>query len=97
MKMLVLVSNDESKVDGILLGFSKIGVKGATVVDSVGMGDILGVKIPFLSYLYKLVRIQKPDNRTIFAVIHSDEILKQAIDMVKSRLQLKIPEPVLRL
>ena len=91
MKTLVLVLNDESIVDEILLTFSKIGIKGATVIDSVGMGGILGVKIPFLSKLDNFVTIKKPDNKTIFAVIRDDHILRQAVDTLKEKLKLEKP------
>jgi nitrogen regulatory protein PII len=91
MKLLVLVLNDESKVDEVLLNLVKTGVKGATVIDSVGMGGILGVKIPFFPKFDNVVRINKPDNKTIFTVITDDEVLRKTVDMLKNTLQLEKP------
>lgn len=91
MKLLVLVLNDEDKVDEVLLNLTKAGVKGATVIDSVGMGGILGVKIPFFPKLNNLVQISKPDNKTIFTVINNDSTLKEAVDMLRDTLQLEKP------
>lgn len=91
MKMLVLVLNEEGKVDDVLLSLSKVGVKGATVIDSVGMGSILGVKIPFFKNLDKYVQIQKPDNKTLFTVISDEKILHDAVNMLKEKLSLEKP------
>lgn len=91
MKLLVLVLNDEDKVDEVLLALAKTGVRGATVIDSVGMGSILGVKIPFFPKFDNIFQISKPDNKTIFTVINNDEILKNAIDLLRSILQLEKP------
>lgn len=91
MKMLVLVLNDEYKVDEVLLSLYKIGVKGATVIDSVGMGGILGVRIPFFRNQDRsYIQIQKPDNKTIFTVIE-DDILKQAVNTLREKLSLDRP------
>lgn len=91
MKMLILVLNDEDKVDEVLLLLSKAGVKGATVIDSVGMGGILGVKLPFFSRINNFVQIEKPDNKTIFTVIKDDEVLSQAVRVLKERLFIEKP------
>lgn len=90
MKMLVVVLNDENRVDEILLKFEKIGVKGATVIDSIGMGGILGLKIPFVK-ASQFVQIHKPDNKTIFSVIDDEVMLRQAVDMLKEQLELNKP------
>lgn len=91
MKLLVLVLNNEDKVDEVLLSLTKVGVKGATVIDSVGMGGILGVKIPFFPKISNLVQINKPDNKTIFTVINDDSILREAVEMLRNTLELDKP------
>ena len=40
MELLIAVINDVDCVDEILAGFLEIGVKGATVIDSEGHGDV---------------------------------------------------------
>ena len=90
MKMLVAVLNDEKRLDEILLQLQELGIKGATVIDSIGMGGILGIKIPFIK-THQLVQIHKPDNKTIFSVIDDEEILRKAVNMLKERLELGEP------
>lgn len=91
MKMLVLVLHDGDRADEVLISLSKIGVKGATVIDSVGMGAILGSRIPFLSLFDNKERIQKPANKTIFTIIDDDLTLKHAVDMLRVTLRLERP------
>ena len=91
MKLLVLVLNDEEKVDETLLNLSRIGVRGATVIDSIGMGGVLGVKIPFFRKIEGYVQIDKPDNKTIFTVIYDDAFLPSVVEMLKKTLNLEKP------
>jgi len=41
MKLLILTLNKVEKLEEVLEGFIEIGITGATVLDSVGMGHIL--------------------------------------------------------
>jgi nitrogen regulatory protein P-II 1 len=91
MKLLVLVLNDEEKLDEILLCLLNAGVKGATVIDSVGMVKVLGIKIPFFRKIQDYVQIHKPDNKTIFTVIYDDKFLKKVVDMIKNMLNFEKP------
>ena len=45
MNMLVLILEDDDKVDEVLLTMSDLGIRGATV-DSAGMGAILRAQFP---------------------------------------------------
>ena len=91
MKLLVIILNDVDKVDETLLNMLKVGIRGATVIESVGMGGILGVKIPFFRKIEGYVQIDKPDNKTIFTVIYDDEILKMVVELLKKTLNLEKP------
>lgn len=91
MKMLVFILNDEDKVDEVLLSLSKAGIKSATVLDSVGMGGILGIKLPFFKNQDNLVQIKKPDNKTIFTVTNDDDLLRCAIEMLRKEFLIEKP------
>ena len=41
MKLLIIVLNSNDKLEEVLEGLIEVGVTGATVVDSVGMGHII--------------------------------------------------------
>lgn len=90
MNVLFLVLNKTEYLDEILDAFMDVGVKGATILDSQGMGSALtgGDKdIPFFGALRTWVDNARPYNKTIFTVIEDDEVLKAAIAAVKNILE----------
>lgn len=86
MNALFLVLNETEYLDEILDAFVDIGVKGATILDSQGMGSALtngGKNQPFFGALRSLLDNARPYNKTIFTVIEDDEILDNAVKAVK--------------
>ncbi|MEN8260454.1 MAG: hypothetical protein ABFS02_07695, partial [Pseudomonadota bacterium] len=73
MELLIAVINDVDRVDEILEGFLEIGVKGATVIDSEGMGRVLSQEIPIFAGLQTLISRSRPQNQTLFSVIDDAE------------------------
>jgi len=68
-KLLVAVINDPEKLDEILSGFLEIGVTGATIVNSEGMGRLLSDDIPIFAGLQAFLAGSRPQNRMIFSVV----------------------------
>jgi nitrogen regulatory protein P-II 1 len=66
--LLIAVVNDADKVDEILSGFLEIGITGATIISSEGMGRLLSHDIPIFAGLQTLLQGSRPQNRTIFSV-----------------------------
>lgn len=83
MHLLVCVINEEEKLNDILSGFVELGVTGATVIRSEGMGHVLAEEAPVFAGLQSLVSRTRPQNSTIFSVIESDGTLDAAIDMIQ--------------
>ena len=81
MKLLVFVLNEEEKLEEILEGFLEIGIKGATVIESVGMGKIISQDIPIFAGLRDLFASSSPHNRTIFSIIE-DEMVDKTIHII---------------
>lgn len=73
MKVLVLILNKVEKLEEVLEGFIEIGVTGATVIDSVGMGHILSEEVPIFAGLRFMFTGAKPHNKIIFSVIKKDK------------------------
>lgn len=73
-QLLVAVVNDADKLDEILSGFVELGITGATVVASEGMGRLLTHDIPIFAGLQSLISGSRPQNRTIFSVISEDKV-----------------------
>ena len=74
MQLLVAVVNDPEKVDDILSGFLELGITGATVINSEGMGRVLTHDIPIFAGLQTLITRSRPQNRTIFSVIDEEKV-----------------------
>lgn len=82
MQLLIVVVNDPEKVDEILSGYLELGITGATVVASEGMGRLLSHDIPIFAGLQTLISRSRPQNRTIFSVIE-EEKLDAALDLLQ--------------
>ena len=82
MQLLVAVINHEERVDDILAGFVELGITGATVLESRGMGRVLTREVPIFAGLRGVDARARPSNRTIFCVAE-DEKIAAAIAMVQ--------------
>ena len=74
MHLLMAVVNDPEKVDEILAGFLDLGITGATIISSEGMGRLLSHEIPIFAGLQTLIAGSRPQNRTIFSVVREDVV-----------------------
>ena len=83
MELLIAVINDVDRVDEILAGFLEMGVKGATVVDSEGMGRVLSQEIPIFAGLQTLISRSRPQNQTLFSVIEDPETMEKALRIIQ--------------
>ncbi len=81
MKLLVFILNQNEKLEEILEGFLEIGIRGATILDSVGMGKIISEEIPVFAGLRELFSTANPSNKTILSVI-DDELVEPSIRII---------------
>ncbi|MBV1756611.1 MAG: hypothetical protein KMY55_02085 [Dethiosulfatibacter sp.] len=82
MHLLIAIINNPEHVTDILDEFYKADVKGATVMDSMGMAHIMASYVPFFARFAEFGD-NPTQNKTIFAIIHSKENLKSAIDAIE--------------
>ncbi len=73
-RLLVAVINDPEKLDEILSGFLELGVTGATIINSEGMGRLLSHDIPIFAGLQTLISRSRPQNRMLFSVLPADRV-----------------------
>lgn len=80
MQVAFIVLNKTGKLDELLQEFMIIGVKGATIIDSTGMGGLLASShkedIPFFTSIRMMMGDSKPINKTIFSVVEDDQVPK---------------------
>lgn len=83
MQLLVAVINHEEKLDQILAGFLELGITGATILNSEGMGRVVSHEIPIFAGLQTLMARSRPKNQTIFSVIREEEKIEGAIALLQ--------------
>lgn len=76
MKLIIIFLNKIEYLDDLLAAFLEIGVPGATVLDSVGMGHIVSHDIPIFAGLRDFFAGSSPTNKTILMVTQKDMIPK---------------------
>jgi nitrogen regulatory protein PII len=81
MYLIVLVLNKVELLEKVLENLSRVGVPGATILDSTGMGRALSESVPesLLTGLQALFQHSRPHNKTIFSVIESKEKKDRAL------------------
>lgn len=85
MQILVVVLNRIEKLDDLLLEFNNNGIRGGTIIDSMGMVRALADEhsdIPLFGSLKALLNENRPINKTIFMVL-SDEKVPIAMGCVR--------------
>lgn len=83
MQLLIAVINEEEKLDEILSAFVELGVTGATVINSEGMGRFLAHEVPIFAGLADLAARSRPRNYTIFSVIREDQKVDAVIRLLQ--------------
>lgn len=81
MFLLVVVLNRKECLNNILKRFVEIGIKGATILESRGMGQaFMECESPVVGGLRNLIYDQcRPSNNTLFAVVENQEKADLAI------------------
>lgn len=83
MELLVFVLNKPEFLNELLEGFLRIDIRGATVIDSTGMGRTLCEKVPIFGGIRSMIQGCRPNNLTIFTVVRSEEKRNMAIQVIE--------------
>ena len=87
MHALFLILNKTDQVEDVLNALVKVGVKGATIIDSQGMGSAMvsnnSEQAMMFGTFRKLFDREHPYNKTIFTVIETDELLDSAVKAIQ--------------
>ena len=73
MQLLLAVINHAELVDEVLSGFVELGITGATVLESRGMGRVLSREVPIFAGIPELAAEARPENRTVLCVVADDK------------------------
>lgn len=81
MQLLVAVINHADLAD-VLAGFVELGITGATVLESRGMGRVISQELPIFAGLSTLSERSRAANRTVFCVADPAKV-DAAITMIR--------------
>lgn len=82
MQLLVAVINREEQVEEVLSAFLELGITGATVLDSQGMGHLLQSEVPIFAGLEAFAGRSRPRNLTLLSVM-DDSKVERAMELVR--------------
>ncbi len=83
MKLLVFVLNNEAFLEEVMEAYVEAGITGSTILDSEGMGRFLTYEVPLFEGFKDFMKGNKPYNKTIFSVLHNEEVVQQAKKLVE--------------
>jgi nitrogen regulatory protein P-II 1 len=83
MNLLVFICNQPDKLEEILEGFLEVGITGATIVDTVGMGQILSSEVPIFAGFQSLFRGASKLNKTVLSVVDTAEKITEAFAIIE--------------
>ncbi len=69
MQLLIVVVKDHHQVEDVLTGFLELGLRGATVIDVRGMGQIISSEIPIFTGFKSLFPGWGADTYMIMSVV----------------------------
>lgn len=73
-QLVIIFLNKVEYLEELLTGFLELGVSGATVVDSVGMGRIISHNVPIFAGLRSAFPGSSPGNKVIMAVVDGEQV-----------------------
>jgi len=84
MRLLVLVLNKEEFTERVLEMFVELGVPGATIIETIGMGRVLSQEIPIFAGFVDMMAGARPSNKTIFTLVDESAVqeVKEGVESV---------------
>lgn len=82
MELLVCIVKSHHQAEEILTGFLELGVRGATVIDARGMGQIISTDIPIFAGFKALFPVGGGATYTLLSVME-EELTPRAMELVE--------------
>lgn len=104
MELLVIILNREEHLETVVSVLVELGVSGATILDSQGLGQFLAFEVPIFAGLKQLLGERKGPSKTILALIEDSTfvdglrrmLLEESIDLTEPGTGVLFTVPVSR-
>lgn len=92
MELLITILDQSENIEDIMLEFTKLGIKGSTIIESQGMANILSESEEFnlFSSLKLLMNDGRAEKKTILTVLNSS-MVDSAIAAIKKFVDIDAP------
>ena len=92
MELLVTILDESENIEDIMLEFTKLGIKGSTIIDSLGMANVLSEceEFSLFSSLKLLMNDGRAEKKTILTVLNSS-MVDSAISAIKKFVDIDAP------
>ncbi|MER2063937.1 MAG: hypothetical protein ABS873_04750 [Alkalibacterium sp.] len=84
MELVVIVLNQTDMLNELLTLFLKYKIKGATVLDSSGMGHLISNQFPIFSMFAELSDEREANSKTIFTVVKDEAERAEVLSVTES-------------
>ena len=84
MELVVIVLNKVDLLEEMLSLFVRYEIKGATVLDSSGMGHLISNQFPMFSMFAELGEEREANSKTIFTVVKDEAERKEVLSIAES-------------
>jgi len=82
MWVMVYILHEDRYMTEVLEELLEIGVRGASILDSVGMLHFMSQEIPIFAGFRSLLKGSNPYNKIILSVIRERELLEKALETI---------------
>lgn len=82
MELVVCIVKSHRQVETILTGFLDVGIRGATVLDAKGMGEIIATSIPIFAGFKSMFPVGGGNTYMILSVLEGD-LVSKAISVIE--------------
>jgi len=82
MWAMVYILHEDRYLNEVLESLLEIGIRGASIIDTVGMLHFMSQEIPLFAGFRSLLKGSKPYNKMILSIIRERKLLEEALDAV---------------
>ena len=78
MYMILLVLDDPDQLDSVIAAWEEIGIRGATMIESTGLGRLRRTRLP-LRYYFQETKLEEEGHMTVLVVVPDQETVQRCL------------------
>jgi hypothetical protein len=78
MYMIMLVLDDPDQLDDVLEAWEKVGIRGATIVESTGIQRLRRRSVP-MRYIFQSPELMEEGHLTLFVIVDGEQMVQDCL------------------